>query len=46
MLAKVSAGLMMYRWNNGILEVLLGHPGGPLYSNKDHGYWGIPKGQR
>ncbi|MHC1746585.1 MAG: NUDIX domain-containing protein [Negativicutes bacterium] len=44
MLTKVSAGLMMYRWNNDILEVLLGHPGGPLYMNKDSGYWGIPKG--
>lgn len=44
MLTKVSAGLMMYRWNNEILEVLLGHPGGPLYVNKERGYWGIPKG--
>lgn len=44
MLSNVSAGLMMYRWNHGILEVLLGHPGGPLYVNKDNGYWGIPKG--
>lgn len=44
MLTKVSAGLMMYRWNMGSLEVLLAHPGGPLYSNKDNGYWSIPKG--
>lgn len=35
---------MMYRWNSGKLEVLLGHPGGPLYVKKDNGYWGIPKG--
>lgn len=41
---KVSAGLLMYRFNNGILEVLLGHPGGPYYMDKDNGYWGIPKG--
>lgn len=44
MSAKVSAGLMMYRWNKGSLEVLLAHPGGPLYSSKDHGCWSIPKG--
>jgi len=42
---KVSAGLMMYRWNSGNLEVLLAHPGGPLYIAKDRGFWGIPKGQ-
>lgn len=43
---KVSAGLMMFRWTTrGSLEVLLGHPGGPLYANKDDGYWGIPKGR-
>lgn len=41
---KISAGFMMYRWNSGKLEVLLGHPGGPLYAGKDNGYWGIPKG--
>ncbi|HEY3426184.1 MAG TPA: NUDIX domain-containing protein [Negativicutes bacterium] len=41
---KVSAGLMMYRWNGSMLEILLSHPGGPLYVNKDYGYWGIPKG--
>ncbi|MGE4589511.1 MAG: NUDIX domain-containing protein [Acidaminococcaceae bacterium] len=45
MAGKISAGLMMYRWRNGVLEVLLGHPGGPLYANKDRGYWGIPKGR-
>jgi len=44
MAAKISAGLMMYRWNEDVLEILLGHPGGPLYTKKDQGYWGIPKG--
>jgi len=34
---KVSAELMMYRWNRSILEMLLSHPGGPLYVNKDYG---------
>jgi len=45
MSAKVSAGLMMYRWNKESLEVLLAHPGGPLYSGKERGCWSIPKGQ-
>lgn len=42
---KLSAGLLMYRLNNGNLEVLLGHPGGPYYKEKDDGYWEIPKGE-
>ncbi|MGI6092919.1 MAG: NUDIX domain-containing protein [Veillonellaceae bacterium] len=40
----ISAGLMMYRLNNGQLEIFLAHPGGPYNKNKDAGYWGIPKG--
>ena len=39
-----SAGLLMYRTRNGELEVLLAHPGGPFFANKDHGVWTIPKG--
>ena len=27
------------------IEVLLGHPGGPLFERKDHGHWSIPKGE-
>ena len=41
---KVSAGLLMYKIENKELKVLLIHPGGPLFVNKDKGYWGIPKG--
>ena len=41
---NLSAGLLMYRFSNGLLEVLLAHPGGPLYVDKDDRYWGIPKG--
>ena len=26
-------------------EVLLGHPGGPLFARRDEGYWSIPKGE-
>lgn len=35
----------MYRFSpSGNLEIYLAHPGGPFFSNKDEGYWGIPKG--
>jgi predicted NUDIX family NTP pyrophosphohydrolase len=40
-----SAGLLMYRICNGALEVLLAHPGGPLFAKKDDGHWTIPKGE-
>ncbi|HEY7408391.1 MAG TPA: NUDIX domain-containing protein [Gemmatimonadaceae bacterium] len=43
-MAKLSAGLLMYRFRAGQLEVLLGHPGGPFFTNKDLGAWTIPKG--
>jgi predicted NUDIX family NTP pyrophosphohydrolase len=42
---KSSAGLVMYRIRDGLLEVFLAHPGGPLYQSKDDGYWTIPKGE-
>ncbi len=35
----------MFRRRNDALEVLLVHPGGPLYRNKDDGVWTIPKGE-
>ena len=42
---KQSAGLLMYRLvADGSLEVLLGHPGGPLWRNRDEGAWTLPKG--
>ena len=44
-MAKVSAGLLMYRVDTGGPEVLLVHPGGPYYKNKDEGAWSIPKGE-
>ena len=43
--SSISAGLLMYRVRNGILEVFLAHPGGPFFKNKDKGYWSIPKGE-
>lgn len=42
---KKSAGVLLYRLTNGILEVLLVHPGGPFWSKKDLGTWSIPKGE-
>jgi len=35
----------MFRRRNSTLEVLLAHPGGPLYRKKDEGVWTIPKGE-
>jgi predicted NUDIX family NTP pyrophosphohydrolase len=42
---KQSAGLLMYRRRGGGLEVLLVHPGGPEWANKDLGAWSVPKGE-
>jgi predicted NUDIX family NTP pyrophosphohydrolase len=41
----VSAGLLMYRHLDDKLQVLLIHPGGPFFKNKDEGAWSIPKGE-
>jgi predicted NUDIX family NTP pyrophosphohydrolase len=35
----------MYRLHEGELHVLLVHPGGPFFKNKDEGAWTIPKGE-
>ena len=42
---KNSAGILLYRNRSGTLEVLLVHPGGPLWARKDAGAWSIPKGE-
>ena len=42
---RVSAGLLMYRVVDGKFQVLLAHPGGPHFRNKDEGAWTIPKGE-
>ena len=36
---------MMYRLVNSKLEVLLVHPRGPCWRNKDKGAWSIPKSE-
>ncbi len=45
LMAKRSAGLLMYRTANAGLEVFLVHPGGPFWAKKDTGAWSIPKGE-
>lgn len=46
-MAKKSGGLLLYRKSSGSseIEVLLVHPGGPFWRNKDEGAWKIPKGE-
>jgi predicted NUDIX family NTP pyrophosphohydrolase len=41
---RLSAGLLMYRVQNGELQVLLVHLGGPYWTRKDEGAWFVPKG--
>ena len=42
---KRAAGVLLYRRTNSTLEVLLAHPGGPLWAKKDLGVWSVPKGE-
>lgn len=44
-MAKISAGLLMYRLRGDRMEVLLVHPGGPFWMKKDAGVWSLPKGE-
>lgn len=43
-MAVTSAGILLYRRTARGLEVLLGHPGGPLWAKRDLGAWTVPKG--
>ena len=45
MAKEISAGILPYRFESGVLEVFLVHPGGPFWSKKDIGAWSIPKGE-
>jgi predicted NUDIX family NTP pyrophosphohydrolase len=45
MATRVSAGILLYRRRGDRLEVLLVHPGGPLWARRDAGAWSIPKGE-
>jgi predicted NUDIX family NTP pyrophosphohydrolase len=42
---KLSAGVLLYRIRDGVVEVLTAHPGGPFWARKDDGVWSIPKGE-
>ncbi|MBW0013825.1 NUDIX domain-containing protein [Mycobacterium sp.] len=42
---KLSAGVLLYRIRDGVIEVLIAHPGGPFWARKDDGAWSIPKGE-
>lgn len=42
---KLSAGILLFRRRGGGVEVLIAHPGGPLWASKDAGAWSIPKGE-
>lgn len=42
---KKSAGILLFRRQKARIEVLLVHPGGPFWKNKDEGAWSIPKGE-
>lgn len=44
-MAKQSAGILLYRLKNNVLQVFLVHPGGPFWKNKDEGAWSVPKGE-
>jgi predicted NUDIX family NTP pyrophosphohydrolase len=43
-MAKISAGILLFRRGPAGVEVLLVHPGGPFWARKDTGAWSIPKG--
>ena len=44
---KISGGLVLYKLRkySNLLSVLVAHPGGPFFKNKDAGWWSIPKGE-
>jgi predicted NUDIX family NTP pyrophosphohydrolase len=43
-MAKLSAGLLLYRHSADAVEVLIAHPGGPVWARRDTGAWSLPKG--
>ncbi len=42
---KQSAGILLYRKKNEVMEFFLVHPGGPFFAKKHEGWWTIPKGE-
>jgi predicted NUDIX family NTP pyrophosphohydrolase len=43
--ARRSAGILLFRRGPGGVELLLAHPGGPIWKSRDEGFWTIPKGE-
>ncbi len=43
-MAKISAGVLLFRRRPAGVEVMLVHPGGPFWARKDAGAWSMPKG--
>lgn len=43
-MAKLSAGLLLYRRSHQVLELLIAHPGGPVWARRDTAAWSLPKG--
>lgn len=44
-MSKKSAGILLYKFSQGVIFLFLVHPGGPFYTRKDLGVWSIPKGE-
>lgn len=42
---RVSGGILLYHGSEMGLAVLLAHPGGPYFRDRDEGHWTIPKGE-
>ena len=42
---KQSAGVLLYRFEDGELQYFLVHPGGPFFAKKNEGWWTVPKGE-
>jgi predicted NUDIX family NTP pyrophosphohydrolase len=40
-----SAGILLFRRAGATVEVLIVHPGGPLWARRDDGAWSLPKGE-
>jgi predicted NUDIX family NTP pyrophosphohydrolase len=41
---KLSAGLLLYRRTASGIQVLVAHPGGPIWARRDGAAWSLPKG--
>lgn len=45
MASKRSAGVLLYRVADDVVQVLIVHMGGPFWARKDRAAWSIPKGE-